>query len=794
MIRLLTILKVLSFAERVRRQEVPEPAPFPEELTTRYENLTVEIWTVDSFENSTDIWNVTDFNSTEFWNSTDFYESTTIESDSNSTEYPSLNSTDFFEGTTESNNSTSLFESDSTENPKNSTEFFRETTDNYEILTTENTFYSAPISTISPDFTEETGTTAEMTEYSRETTDYYGTATTDNILNSASMSTFSPDTTDKTLTAEESTDYSTIVAEIATEHSQNTTVLTISENATEINTVADNHTTFEMSTAQVDVTTEAIIVPTTEEFSTIMENSTADEWLSQSTDLFSTESSIDFTFPDTSSSIMTTEFESSTENYTEESISISDSPTKLFSSTIFENNTTQELPTFESTTDYNLENSTAMMTSAAEAITEPIVYQSTDILSSLTPITENDYTAETTYPELNSTENFPNLSTIDSTTDMATDIAVTENITSLMTTRNEVSMTSFEATTENSNTNTILTISENATEFVTGTTENLISEESTFTSFTSNKVDSTSKGDFSTGLVTTENPNLSTSSESLKTNPTVSSIIVSTIGDTTAASETTTLTMLSSKAELTTETISITSALSFSSADTSSSALTTEISATTSGAITSVASTSSVVSTMFDFSTTDYVTSQASSSTLSSLETTYSPTTNAEITTIVMTTTKRTEMTTEETTAAGSTATEAATEGTSTKPSATTKATLVETTTQASATTTTATTSGETTTASKTTEEQTTTTTTTVTTLPEEMDFTVDDKINLASNIWKDEYSDLESVGAKALSSDVIHDLKLILGTNGDLTEIEISVESLEEITARVGGTAVNFR
>ncbi|CBY41860.1 unnamed protein product, partial [Oikopleura dioica] len=714
MIRLLTILKVLSFAERVRRQEVPEPAPFPEELTTRYENLTVEIWTVDSFENSTDIWNVTDFNSTEFWNSTDFYELTTIESESNSTEYPSLNSTDFFEWTTESDNSTSLPESDSTANPQNFTDFFTETTDNNGTLTTENTFYSAPISTISPDFTEETGTTAEMTEYSRETTDYYGTATTDNILNSSSMSTFSPETTDRTLTAE---------------------------------------------------------------FSTIMENSTADEWLSQSTDLFSTESSIDFTFPDTSSSIMTTEFEQSTVNYTEKSISTSDLPTELFSSTIFGNFTTH----------------TAMMTSAAEPITESIVYQSTDILSSFTPITENDYTAETTYPELNSTENFPNLSTIDSTTDMATDIAVTENITSLMTTRNEVSMTSFEATTENSNTNTILTISENATEFVTGTTENLISEESTFTSFTSNKVDSTSKGDFSTGLVTTENPNLSTSSESLKTNPTVSSIIVSTIGDTTAASETTTLTMLSSKAELTTETISITSALSFSSADTSSSALTTEISATTSGAITSVASTSSVVSTMFDFSTTDYVTSQASSSTLSSLETTYSPTTNAEITTIVMTTTKRTEMTTEETTAAGSTATEAATEGTSTKPSATTKATLVETTTQASATTTTATTSGETTTASKTTEEQTTTTTTTVTTLPEEMDFTVDDKINLASNIWKDEYSDLGNVGAKALSSDVIDDLKLILGTNGDLTKIEISVESLEEITARVGGTAVNF-
>ncbi|CBY42677.1 unnamed protein product, partial [Oikopleura dioica] len=522
------------------------------------------------------------------------------------------------------------------------------------------------------------------------------------------------------------------------------------------------------------------IVPTTEEFSTIMENSTADEWLSQSTDLFSTESSIDFTFPDTSSSIMTTEFESSTENYTEESISISDSPTKLFSSTIFENNTTQELPTFESTTDYNLENSTAMMTSAAEAITEPIVYQSTDILSSLTPITENDYTAETTYPELNSTENFPNFSTNDFTTDMATDGTVTENSNSLMTTRNEVSMT---------------------TEFVTGTTENLISEESTFTSFTSNKVDSTSIGDFSTSLVTTENPNISTSSESFNTNPTVSSITVSTIGDTTAASEKTTLTMLSSKAELTTETISITSALSFSSADTSPSALTTEISAITSGALTtevpSDASPSMVVSTTLNFSTTNDVTSQASSSTLSSLETSNSPTTNAEITTVMMTTTKTTEMTTEETTAAGSTATEAATKGTSTKASATTKATSVETTTKVSATTTTAitTTTGETTTtASKTTEEQTTTTTTTETTLPEEMDFTVDDKINLASNIWKDEYSDLESVGAKALSSDVIHDLKLILGTNGDLTEIEISVESLEEITARVGGTTVYFR
>jgi hypothetical protein len=78
--------------------------------------------------------------------------------------------------------------------------------------------------------------------------------------------------------------------------------------------------------------------------------------------------------------------------------------------------------------------------------------------------------------------------------------------------------------------------------------------------------------------------------------------------------------------------------------------------------------------------------------------------------------------------------------------------------------------------------------------MPEEQVFTVDDIISLASNTWKDVYSDLSSIESKALIPDVIHDLDLILATNGDLTKIEISVESLEEMTVRAGGTTVNFR
>ena len=78
--------------------------------------------------------------------------------------------------------------------------------------------------------------------------------------------------------------------------------------------------------------------------------------------------------------------------------------------------------------------------------------------------------------------------------------------------------------------------------------------------------------------------------------------------------------------------------------------------------------------------------------------------------------------------------------------------------------------------------------------MPEEQAFTVDDRISLASNNWRDEYSDFESFESKALIPDVIHDLDLILATNGDLTKIEISVESLEEMTVRAGGTTVDFR
>ena len=193
MIRLLIVLTVLSCAKRERRQEVPEEIfPIPEELTTRRENLPVEIWTVDPFENSTDIWNATeliDYNSTEFWsNSSDFYVSTTIEESnstwlSNSTEYPSLNSTEIFESTTEAENSTSRYESALTTDQDNSTEFYN------------------------------------------EKTDYYGTSTTEHILNSAPVTTFSPDSTDQTATEPESTKYSTVVFETGTEENQNITEL-----------------------------------------------------------------------------------------------------------------------------------------------------------------------------------------------------------------------------------------------------------------------------------------------------------------------------------------------------------------------------------------------------------------------------------------------------------------------------------------------------------------------------------------------------------------------------------------